>query len=804
LEDLARDLKLTCRVLRREPGFAALAVTILALGIGANVAVFGVVNTLLLRPLPFREPDRLAWFASNGGVGGLSSQTYSVSAYEEYRRHNRSFEDLTAYMPFFGSITYDLTGRGEPLPVMVVQVAGNFFPLLGVDPLLGRTFVANECKMGGPAAALLSFGFWQRQYAGDPGIVGRTISLNGQTVTVVGVMPSSFDFGSVFCPGTNVDVFMPAVMDFWRTWGNTLSIVGRLKPGVTAAQAQAESRLLFPRLRAMHSDWYTDYFSVIAPLKDHVTGRLRRSLVVLWGAVGLILLIVCVNLSNLQLARAGARRKELAVRRALGAGRARLIRQFLTESLVLSGAGAALGALIAWVVVSYIARQGSLALPLLNELRIDWATLGWSLFAGLSAGILFGIVPALRMSGGPLNEALTDSGAGLSVGKKHDRLRMGLVISEVALACLLVVGAGLLLRSFSRVLAVDLGFQPQHAAALKVEYADGGNILKRGVELQEMVRRVDAIAGVESAGISDMLPLDRNRSWGLNARGVNYPKDHDYSVFVYVVTPGYLRSMGMRLRRGRDISWQDTADREPVTIINEAAARLDWPGLDPLGRMAQGLSAKDTRVIGVVGDVRESALEDASSPQVYLPMMQSEPEGAELVVRSSVPIGVLAPSIMSTLRSHYAGQPATEFRPIEGIVDHTVSPRRFIVLLISVFAGLGLVLASLGIYGVISYSVVQRRQEIAIRMALGASPGRIQYDVAARTLRLTLAGIIFGAVAAMIGARLIVSLLYSTTPTDPETFLGTVTVIVTVAMLAGYIPARRASRVEPILALRGN
>ena len=804
LDVLLQDLRYTFRTLRRDRGFAGAAVLILALGIGANIAVFSVVNTILLRPLPFRDPQGLVWMASDRGVGGLSAVTYTVAAYEEFLRHNRSFQDVTAFDPYFGDTDYKLTGRGEPQQVAGVAVAGNFFPILGVQPALGRLFTPEECQKGGRPAALLGHFFWQRQFAADPGIVGQAILLNNLPVTVVGVLPASFDFGAVFAPGLQIDVYVPAIMDLYRNTGNTLALVGRLKPGVAVAQAQAEVDVLMPQIRAAHKDWFDDYATAMTELKDHVSGKLRRSLVVLWCAVGLILLIVCVNLSNLLLARAAARSKEFALRSALGAARARIVRQLLTESLVLAGAGAVLGLALAFAVTWYLARQGSIALPLLSTVRVDAAALGWTLLIALAAAILFGLAPSLKISGGNLQDTLKDAGHGMSAGRKHDRMRAILVVSEVALACVLLVGAGLLLRSFLRVLDVDLGFRPTRAAAIKIDYNDGGKRERRGAVLQEILHRVSAIPGIQSAGIVDMLPLDRNRSGGLQAKGRIYGKGEDPgAAFEYVVTPGYLRAMGMQIREGRDFSWQDTPTSEPVVIVNQTAARCHWPGQDPLGRTAL-IDGRDARVVGVISDVRESGVEQGSGLEMYLPETQADPEGAELVVRARVPLEALAPSVMRTLRAYNPEQPAAEFRPIQSIVDRAVSPRRFFVLLVAIFAGLGLLLASLGIYGVISYAVTRQTQEIGIRMALGATIERVQLGVIGRTMRLVLAGIVVGSITSLVAAQSIAALLFKTEPTDSAAFAGTVLLLIAVALIAGYIPARRASRIDPMVALRGN
>lgn len=804
-----QDLRYAFRTLRRDRGFTLITVLILALGIGANTAVFSVVNTVLLRPLPFPNARQLTWFTSgrslNSGLreaAGLSGVTYTVAAYEEFQRHTRSFQSVTSYDPFFGDSEYTLTGRGEPQPVASVRVAGNFFGTLGVQPALGRFFSKEETQKNGRPAVLLSYPFWRRQFGGDPTIVGQAITLNKQSVIVVGVLPASFDFGSVFSPGMKVDAYVPAVMDNLRNWGNTLAIVGRLKPGVSVTQAQEEADILFPQFKAAHPEWWGDYTSTVTGLKDFVTGKLRRSLIVLWCAVGMIMLIVCVNLSNLLLARAVARNKEFAMRRALGAGRGRLFRQLLTESLVLSSAGALLGLGFAYALTLYIAHQGSIALPLLSSVRVDGAALTWTLLITVSGAVFFGLAPGLKASAGSLQDTLKDGGQGMSSGRRHERLRSVLVVSEMALACVLLVGAGLLLRSFLNVLDVDLGFQPSRAAVIKIAYDDGNSRARRGAILQEILRNIDSIPGVESAGITDMLPLGRNRSWGLKAKGRAYRKGENLSALVRIVTPDYLSAMGMHLRKGRDFTWQDTPKSAQVVIINEAAARRFWPGEDPVGRIA--LVDGETRVIGVISNVREHSLEVPAGPEMYLPVTQADPEGAELVVRTKLPPEALDSSVMKTLRSLNPAQPAAELRPLQQIVDHAVSPRRFFVLLVVSFAVLGLVLASLGIYGVISYSVTRRTQEIGIRMALGATAPQVQFTVIAKALRLAVIGIAFGTIGSFVVAKWIASLLFGTRPADPATFAGIVLLLGVVSLIAGYIPARRASHIDPMIALRNN
>jgi predicted permease len=815
LDVLMQDLRYTFRTLRRDRGFAFVAVLILALGIGANVAVFSVVNTILLRPLPFANPQQLTWIAPPPQKCGLSCATYSADAYEEFTAQSRSYQGVTGYFAFSSPDNLRLTGRGEPVPATGIQVIGNFFEVLGVQPMMGRLFTAEELRKGAHPVALLEYAYWRRQFAGDPAIVGKEIDLNGSPVTVVGVLPKTFDFGAAFAPGEKVDMIAPLILDDARMWGNIVTMIGRRKPGVSLAQAQAETSIVLPHMcwNVKYPDSCGSYVGKeggmqLRTLKDYISGRLRRSLIVLWCAVGMILLIVCVNLSNLLLARTASRSREFAMRSALGAGRGRLVRQLLTESLVLSCAGGLAGLGIAYGVLAWLAHQGSLALPLLNEVRVDTSALLWTLLIAIGAAVLFGLFPGLRFSRVDLQNALKDGGHGASTGRQHDRMRAVLVVSEVALACVLLVGAGLLLRSFLRVMDIDLGFQPDHAASIRVDYddsapTDAAQAAKRTQIFEQVIARVGRLPGVESAGIVDYLPLGPNRAWGAPVpKGKTFPDGALPSPLVYVCTPGYVRAMGMRLH-GRDFAWDDGPNSQAVVLINAAAARAYWPGEDAVGRVL--MSGKtELHVIGVVDDVHASGVEEEKGWQIYYPVMQQSPNDAQLVIRTSVPPSELAPSVLRALRELNPNQPAAEFAPIRTIVDRAVSPRKFFMLLVATFAGLGLLLAMLGIYGMISYTVTQQTQEIGIRMALGASRSRVQMAVIWKTLRMALIGIGVGLVASFAVARLIASLLFGTQPGDPLTFAAMATVLALVALMAGYLPARRASRIDPMVALRTN
>jgi predicted permease len=808
--DAVYDVRYTVRTLRRDPGFATVSILILTLAIGANIAVFSVVNTLLLRPLPFPDSHQLVWIAPPPTDCGLSCATYSADAYEEFRAQSRVYQDVTGYFAFSTPDNLRLTGRGEPEPATSIDVIGNFFQVLSVQPAIGRLFTADEARGGAHPVALLANAYWRRQFNADPAIVGKAVELNGIPITVVGVLPDGFDFGAVFSPGAKVDLFTPLDLDKAHDWGNIVTLLGRLKPGVTVAQALDDAQRVAPNMyfNVKYPQTLGRYKGdlIPVPLKDYVTGKLRRSLIALWFAVGAILLIAGVNLSNLLLARAAARAKEFAVRGALGASRGRIVRLLLMESLLLSCAGAALGLGLALILIVWLKHQGSLALPLLSTLRIDIQSLGWTVLIALFTAVIFGVLPGLRVAGGNLQEVLKDSGPGAGLGRKHERVRAALVVSEIALASVLLVSAGLLMRSFLKVLDVDLGFQPDRAAAIKIDYDDSApsgdaSQAKRGAIFQQILARVSALPGVQAAGMADYLPLGPNREWDTPMpQGKTFAPGELPEPLVYVITPGFIHALGIRLH-GRDFTWADGPHSERVVLINASAARVYWPGEDAVGKILMRGTEQD-RVVGVVDDVHEENVEGGAGSQIYYPATQQGPAGAQLVVRTSLPPAALATSVLHALRELNPEQPAAEFRPIRTIVDRAVSPRRFFMLLVAAFAGLGMLLAALGIYGVISYSVAQKTQEIGVRMALGASAGRVRRGVIVNTLRLALAGIVVGTAASVASARLIASLLFATSPWDVTTYAGVMLSLIAVALISGYLPARRASGIDPMTALR--
>ena len=805
MDSLMQDLRYTLRTLRRDAGFAAFAILIIALGIGASSTVFSVLDALLVKPLPFADPGRLVWIANRTKIDGdFSGATLQVGRFLDFRQRNQSFSDIAGYFAFYGVGDSLLTGNGTPERLSAVPVSENFFPLLGVAPQIGRQFTPDECKWNGPHVVMLSHGLWERRFGADPAIVGATIRLDGADSTVVGVLPASFDFAAIFAPGTHIDLFTPFPLTRETDrWGNTLAVIGRLKTGARIGPAQAEADILGPEItRANPRSNGID--PKLTFLSEHVSGRSRAALMVLACAVGVVMLIVCANLSNLLLARAATRQKEVAIRMALGAGRRRLIRQLLTESLVLTGAGAAGGLLLAIAATHAVAHLDAFSIPLLTSVRVNAVVLGFTVLAALATGLVLGIAPALQSTLISLSASLGQRGA--SESKRHSLVRGSLVVSEIAFACVLLVGAGLLVRSLWRVLEVDPGFRPENAAAWRVDPDQRYKTQEQqNAYFDAVLHTVRAIPGVEGAGLTDVLPLGHNRTWGAGAKGQTY-KDGEYpTAFVRVVTDGYVKAMGMTLKKGRDFTERDSLkNAAPVMMINETLARRLWPGQDPIGKLINGDCVDGSReVIGVVGDVRHVALEQASGSEMYMPLRQCQDWGSlDLVVRSTLPLPLLSERVDAALHPLIPDLPKASMRPLTRLVDRALSPRRFTVMLLAGFAGFALVLVSLGIYGVVSYSVTRRTQEIGIRMALGAQGGRVLREIVAQTLRLAGIGLAIGATVSVLAAHALSGLLFGVTYQDPSTFLAAAAVMLAVAALAGYLPARRAARIDPMVALR--
>jgi predicted permease len=800
---LLQDLRYSFRTMRRNAGFAVFATLIAGLGVGASATVFSVVNTLILRPLPFDKSSELVWIA-NRDLPDLSGQTTQVGYLLDLREKTQTLSAVAGYFAFYGVSDNLLSGRGEPERLSGVPVSENFFDVLGVKPLLGRAFNAEESAWNGPKAVMLGYALWERRFNRDPAIVGASLVINGTPHTVVGVLPVSFDFATIFAPGSRFDLYFPFPLSpETNRWGNTMAMIGRLKPGATAASAQSEVRVLAQQMSREHPE-RNGFEGIVKPLSEQVSGNIRLAVVVLAGAVGMVMLIVCANLSNLLLARTAARQREIAIRMALGAGRKRLLGQMLTEGLVLSSGGAILGLALAVAGTRLLTGLETVSIPLLRDVRTDTATLVFTVAVTLITGVVFGLAPALQASGAGMTSALKDASRGSTGGRERAFVRNALVVSEIAFACVLLVGAGLLIRSLASVLEVKMGFEPARTATIRVDPDSRITTpAQRLAYMDDVLRRVSQAPGIERAAVTDALPFGRNRTWGAGAKGVTYERGKYPLAFVRVVSEGYPAAMGIRLLAGRDFSAGDMPGKEPVMLVNKTLAEALWPGQDPVDKYIVGPCARERRVVGVVSDVRHLSLEQPSGNEMYIPARQCDDlAGSYLVVRSTLPPGQVAATLRAALIPIAPNLAGNDFRTLQQIVDRSVSPRRFTVLLLGAFAVFALILASLGIYALISYSVNQRTHEIGIRMALGASARDVQASIVGQTLRLAAIGLVIGAGASALLARGASGLLFGVTAGDPQTFAGMVAILAIVALVAGYLPARRASRIDPMVALR--
>ncbi len=801
---MLHDLRFAYRQLKKSPGFAFVAVATLALGIGACTAMFSIVNAVLLRPLPFREPDRLVWIENNLG-NDLSGRTIRADTFNGWREQNRSFESLAGYFAFFDYNRLTLTGSGSPERLRAVGVSDNFLPTLGIALLQGRNFTAEECRFNAPGTVILEYGFWRRRFAGDPTIVGRTIILNNAPATVVGVLPPNFDFASVFAPGNEVEVVTPfPLTPETANYGNTLFGLGRLRPGVAVQQAQAELDVINKRLRQETLKNIGAFGAVVRPLDTALRGRFRSAFLVLAGAVACVLAIACVNLSNLLLARINLRRQEFAVRVALGARPSHLVRQTLTESLLLATAGCAVGVPAATWATRFLAQMHTFGVPLLADASVDPVALAVTIGLTVLAGIACGVLPAVHLSRAPASQGLQSSTRQRSAGRSATLVRDTLIVVEVALACMLLVGAGLLLRSFNSLLQVNLGFQPRHAMVWRVDPPRGFNSFAEiNTYSRGLVEQIGAIPGVESVGLSDTLPLGRNRTWGAGAVGVQYPTGRYPGAEPRIVDQHYLQTMGIPLLAGRYFDGRDTTEAPKTIIINESLAHELWPERSALG---QKLAVNgESTIIGVVGNVRNGSLEQTGSNEMYLNFTQcSDWSAIEMVVRSTVPPTVLAPEVRAALARFDAALPTAEFYQLEHLVDDAVAPRRLITQLLGFFSAMALILAVLGLYGVIAFSVGQRTQEIGIRMAVGAQRADVLQLVLYGGMKLIAIGVLTGMIAALGLTRLLQGLLYGVTAHDPLVFAGNALLLALVGAAACVLPALRATRVDPIQALRAD
>ncbi len=797
-----QDLRYGVRMLWKTPGFTAIAALSLALGIGVNTAIFSVVNGVLLRRLPYADPDRLVMIWED--PGGNPRNFVNPRNFADWREQNQSFEQVAAIN--VGNV--NLTGRGEPERLINASVSASFFSILRANAAHGRVFLAEEDKPGSSSVALISHRLWQRRFGADPNLVGQSIELNGERVTVIGVMPASFRF-----PGTaeiwRPLVFTPAQLDNNNRGSHFLSVVGRLKPGVTVQQAQAEMDVIYNQLRQQYPGQLTNWVPRVTSLHEDTVGNLRQPLLILLGAVGFVLLIACSNIANLTLARAVARQREIAIRAALGAGRARLLRQLLTESLLLSLLGAGLGLLLSSWFVDLLVSLNPGNIPRLAEISLDGRVLTFTLLLSLGSSLVFGLAPALSASKINLNEALKDASKACAGGHQSN-LRRAFVIAEIALSLALLIGAGLMIKSFVRLGRVELGFNPENVLTMRValpsnRYAEPP---RQVAFYQQVVERVRALPGAQSASLSSDPPVSGSTGLWQNTFHIEGkplpPPGERHSASLRWITPDYFKTMGIQLRRGRALTEADVEGLARVAVIDEAMARRFFPDEDPVGKriVIYWRDRIPREIVGVVGNVRQTSLDTDAGPHMYIPYYQTPLNYATLFVRASVDPLKLASEVKSEVLAVDRDQPVYAVRTMEEIIDNSVAERRFQMLLLGLFAVVALALAGVGIYGVISYVVTERTREIGIRVALGAQRLDVLRLIIGQGIKLTSIGIAIGLLASFALTRLMKNLLYDVTATDPAIFLLIPAILACVALLACYIPARRAMKVEPMVALR--
>ncbi|MGO9231277.1 MAG: ABC transporter permease [Bryobacteraceae bacterium] len=801
------DLRRGVRLWWKARGMAALALVALALGIGATTAIFSVVNAVLLDPLPFRQAGQLvAIFEKN--IPQRKSDLYvaGINLYE-WRRRSRTAMGLAAI--FDGNpmiLTGGPGGRMEAEELKAERVSANLFPLLGVQPALGRGFLTSEDAPGPSNVAVLSYELWQRRFGGDRSIPGKSIRLRGLNYTVVGVLPPRF---SVIEPG--VDVWTPLNFDIDDprvASSRSLTAIARLRRGVTVERAASEFDSMGASLEAAYPAIDSGYRAVIRPLAEQIVGKTRQALLVLLAAVGLLLAIACANVANLLLARGATRHKELAIRAALGATRVRILMQLLSESVVLSLAGGALGVVLAAITVAMVARLGPASLPRLAQIHADWRLLVFGVVLAFLTGILFGMAPALQVSGANLNRALVESGRGGTVGRSGRALRSGLVVLEIALALVMLIGAGLLARSLMRLRAVDPGFEASHLLTVRLPLAGGNNgaPLRRIAFLHDLLPRLEALPGVRGVGVCNGLPLT-----GLDA-GVMFavadrsapPPDERPIALTRSVTPDYFRAMGIPLLAGRGFTAADTTHAPPVAVIDRTLGRRFWPGTSPLGgRLDLDWSPPVVaEVVGVVGSVKPETVQGEDWATIYTPYDQRPTPATKIVIRTAGDPLALASSVQGEVRRLDPEQPLGQMRTGEAVAADGVTGARFSSLLLGLFAGVAFLLAVVGIYGVVSYDVGERVQELGIRMALGAQKGEVLGLILAHAARLASLGIALGLGGALILTRLMASMLFEVPARDFVTYAAAAVGLAVVALAASYVPARRATGLDPMSALR--
>jgi putative ABC transport system permease protein len=796
MEGLWQDLRYGLRMLFKHPGFTAIAVVTLALGIGATTAIFSVVDAVILRPLPFEDPERVVRIWGKFSQGERAST--SPPDFLDYRAQNSTFEEFAAMM----HTSYNLTGASEPERVNAAAVTSNFFRALGVQPIHGRDFSIDEERAGPASVAIISEGMWRRRFGGVLPIIGEKLTLDGKNFTVIGVAPNATrQLGET-------DLWTPLTFDgegMKVRRFHFLRAFGRLKPGVTLQQAQTDVDVVAAGLERQYPDSNTTWRLRLVSLRDEMLGDVRTPLYVLLGAVGFVLLIACANVANLLLARAAGRQKEIAIRSAMGARPRRLIRQLLTESILLAAAGGGVGLFLAVWGTELLVKLAPDSIARAGTVGVDNRVLGFTMLVSLLCGIVFGLVPALQTSKPDLNESLKEGDKGTAAGIRHNRTHGFLVIAEIALALVLLVGAGLLIQSFRQLQNVDPGFDPTNALTMRLflpesKYGEPGSA---SAFVDQVLERVAALPGVKAVGTTTHLPMRGGGDTYFKIEGRPFSDPNEQ---VTAINPGishdYLNAMGIPILKGRPFTYQETKDPAKTVIINESFARTYFPDEDPLGkRLIIDMGEKATcEIIGVARDVRQFALQMEATPTMYLPTINvGRPS---LVVRTAGDPMALSAAVRTAVQSIDKDQPVANVASMEQILSQSVGEPRFRTLLFSVFAALALILAGVGIYGVMSYSVARRTHEIGIRMALGARPGDTIKMVVGQGLTLTITGVAVGLAASVGLTRLLESLLFGVSPTDPFTFAAIALLLTGVAAVACYIPARRATRVDPMRALR--
>ena len=799
MRSLLQDVRYAARRLRKSPGFALVAVGALTLGIGANTAIFSVVNSVLLRPLPYPEPEQLVQVWETRPRMNMPRTEVAPHEFLAWAGQSQSFRQLAAN----DSTEYNLTGRGEPERVTGALVTASYFPLLGVSPARGRAFLAEEDEPGKENVVVLGHELWQSRFNSDPSVVGQSVSLDGVPCTVVGVMPRGFSLPN------GAELARPiafSAADRAKAGSHFLNVYGRLKEGVTLAQAEGEMAAVAGRVEQDFGEANVGHRVVLVPLHEQVVGGARTALLVLLGAVGLVLLIACANVANLLLARAAGRRREVAVRSALGASRWRIVRQLLAESLLLSALSGAAGLLLAVWGVDLLVSLDPTGVQRAGEVTLDWRVLGFTLGLSLLTGLLFGLAPALQASKADFNESLKEGGRSAQ-GLGRSRLRGALVVSEVALTLVLLVGAGLLVKSFRQLLAVESGLDPHGVLTMDVslpraKYAERQQITSF---YERLVEQAASLPGVEAAGAVSVLPLagnDNSNFVQIEGRPP-LPPGQALRAGRRNVSADYFRALGIRVKRGRAFSASDSNGAPPVVVINEAMARSFFAGEDPVGkRIRTGDRSPWVEVVGVVGDVRHRGLDVDTRPEMFFPHPQAPSRQMTLAVRASGDPLALAGPLRERVRELDRDQPVGNVKTMETWVAESVASRRFSVLLLGVFACVAAGLAALGLYGVVSYSVAQRTHEIGLRVALGARPRDVLRLVIRQGMILTLLGTAVGLLAALALTRVMSGLLFGVGATDAATFVTVPLLLVAVALLACYLPARRATKVDPMVALR--